>query len=323
MRFHHGKSHVRDLKRRILAVLADRILEERPLVAICTEKPYLAAHLEMTLKNYGMRVCSVPVGNENDRNQTLLCDAPDALLWDIDFKGVEETLSHLKKFCRVEPVLFYIAENKSSVADAKWNAKEVFTLDRVDNLMSKLRESVLRGRNQRLTECRDPATGLYLPEFFSETVRRELKSSERCKDKFTVMRFALHNHDGIQSEYGPIFARELILNLGLFIQDRVRGSDVVAKGRGGEVWLLLSRLGRDLATLVGERLRHSFSQAASFEDEGMANDFKPQLSYRFYSYPVDFKNAEDLIRLIEMKEEAAAAIDAEETQRLSLDPSRR
>ena len=91
----------------------------------------------------------------------------------------------------------------------------------------------------------------------------------------------------------------------------------------------LTRLGNrkrfhhDLATLVGERLRHSFSQAASFEDEGMANDFKPQLSYRFYSYPVDFKNAEDLIRLIEMKEEAAAAIDAEETQRLSLDPSRR
>ena len=179
------------------------------------------------------RIVRQACANENDRNQTLLCDAPDALLWDIDFKGVEETLSHLKKFCRVEPVLFYIAENKSSVADAKWNAKEVFTLDRVDNLMSKLRESVLRGRNQRLTECRDPATGLYLPEFFSETVRRELKSSERCKDKFTVMRFALHNHDGIQSEYGPIFARELILNLGLFIQDRVRGSDVVPRGGEG------------------------------------------------------------------------------------------
>lgn len=323
VRFHHGKSHVQDLKRRILAILADRVLEERPLVAICTEKPYLTAHLEMMLKNYGMRVCAIQTENEDERNQTLLCEAPDAIFWDIDFGGIDETLSHLKKFAHSTAPVFFIAENKAAQIDPKSDKRDIFTIDRLDNLMSTLRESVLKQRNQRLTECRDPATGLYLPEFFSEMVRRELKASERCKDKFTVMRFSIHNHDGIQSEYGPIFARELILNLGLFIHDRVRGSDVVAKGRGGEVWLLLSRLGRDLATLVGERLRHSFSQAASFEDEGMAGNFKPQLSYKFYSYPVDFKNAEELIRLMETREEAFSETAAWNENTVALDPSRR
>lgn len=304
MHFHHGKSHVRDLKRRILAILADRVLEERPLVAICTEKPYLAAHLEMMLKNYGMRVTAISSDNEGDRSQALLCDGPDALLWDVDFGNVNEALAHLKKFSSTNPPSFFIAEKRASRPDTTGSDKrDVFTLDRVDQLMLTLRESILKGRDQHLTECRDPATGLYLPEFFSETVRRELKSSERCGDKFSVMRFSIHDHDGIQSEYGPIFARELVLNLGLFIQERVRGSDVVAKGRGGEVWLLLSRLGRDLATLVGERLRHSFSQAASFEEEGMKNDFKPRLSYMTYAYPLDFKTSEELIRLIDSREE--------------------
>ena len=148
-------------------------------------------------------------------------------------------------------------------------------------------------KNIQIKTCRDHRTGLYLPEIFMELAEREMSLVSRTGDKFSILRLCLGNLDEMEANYGPIFVKELEIHLGLFVQNRVRATDLVARSNYGEILLLLTRVSRDLATLIGERLHHSFVKEASFPDAGKTH-FTPQFDYEILTFPDDVSTLDEI-----------------------------
>lgn len=305
VQFFRGPPSGRSLKKKMVNLLKERLLLERPRVAVFSEKPYLLSHLESVMRNYGVSMIPIPQTDSKEMLVSLACEHSDVLLWDITFmdKTGEKLYADLRN-CPLSSQLpvYLISEEKDPSVTHWWKKTDVdphiYHADKVGDLVSRISETIFKNRRIKLRECRDQRTGLYLRDTFLAIAEREISLSGRSGQEFSVIKLSMGNLNKAKEKFGSIFAQELEMNLGLFIQNRVRSSDFVAKGKSGEILVLFPRLDRHLATLVGERLRQSFSKAATFQD-GTSHQFDPQLHYEIYCYPHDVQNLEELEQAVE------------------------
>ena len=291
----------RSLKDKITRMLAERLLLERPGVGVLSDKPYLLSHLEMVLRYYGIRIIPVKAGEMNEALECLASEPIDALLLDVDaFDGkATQFLENLVKETTLPESIpsFLVSETKGSPM--------VYSTDRFNELCFEILETVKQNREMRLTVLCDHRTGLYLPETFLHLSEREMALASRRGEEFSIVKIQFRDVQAIEEKFGPIFARELELVLGFFIEHRVRLSDFVAKGfHHGQLLVLFPGVGRQTAHLVGERLRVSFGKAASFGNASR-DGFSPRLEYEIYCYPHDVKQIDELEKMLKMNPEEA------------------
>lgn len=298
LHFYHGVLQAKLLKEKILHLLGERYLLDKPQIVVVSDKPYLLAHLEMNLKNYGIRVLSIHPPHVNDQLTEIASESIDAILWDTAMWDDEKKLLLNRNFNRFVagelPPLFFVAESwpLSDIPEDSFK-EEVYTPIKFKQLMQKIVEALKNKRKIILDAVRDFNTGLYLPDMFIHLAEKMMASSKRTQEAFSILKLQIQNLSQVNDELGVIFAQELETNLGLFIQNRVRASDLVVKSKTGEVLVLLSRVNRELAVLIAEKLQHSFVRAASF-NEGAHSSFAPKLVYQIYAYPTDIHQISDI-----------------------------
>lgn len=291
--FYHGPLTERSLKDKITRMLAERLLLERPGAAVVSDKPYLLSHLGMILRHYGIRMIPVRTMEINEALKIMAPEHFDVVLLDGDAFAFDSGvfLEKLKKTVSPESIpSFPVSEEKGSSA--------VYAPHRFNELCLKILEMVEKKREMRLKVVCDHRTGLYLPETFLHLAEREMALSSRRGEEFSMIKIGFHDVRAIEEKFGPIFVRELELVFSLFIEHRVRSSDFVAKGfHQGQMLVLFPGLDRQMAHLVGERLRAGFAKAASF-GHGSCDGFHPRLEYEVTCYPHDVKSVGELEKVL-------------------------
>ncbi|MDO8520426.1 MAG: diguanylate cyclase [Deltaproteobacteria bacterium] len=289
--FFLGPVTAQAIRKKISAIMAEGLFPEMPLAAIFSEKPFFTSHLEMLFKNVGLRVMVVGGEKTRDHFRGQLAAQPDFYVWDASSKIWPRD--------EVKKMLSLIAPGKNvpgfAVADSllPGSERELYRLDQPQKLMEAILMSLKKEKNIELKPCRDHTTGLYLPGIFMELLEREMKLAHRTGEKLSVLRINLGNLQEMEESFGPIFVHELEIHLGLFIQNRVRATDLVARVQRGEILLMLTRVTRDLASLIGERLHHSFVKEASFPD-GASKNFTPQFDYEILTFPDDVSDLNEV-----------------------------
>lgn len=283
------------VRKKIAGVMAEGLFPEMPLAVIMSDKPFLKSHLEMLLKNVGLRVMTLAHMEKNrDRVTGQLAARPDFYIWDVTSKSwTEEEIKKVLALVSPGKNIPGFLVSESGHPEKSFTDREVYRLDDTSKLMEAIHMQLKKDKNIQLKTCRNIQTGLYLPEIFMELTEREMALAVRSGDKFSILRVSLGNLEGMEQNYGPIFVKELKLHLGLFIQNRVRSTDLVAQSGNGEILLLLTRVSRDLASLIGERLHHSFVKEASFPD-GKETHFTPKFDYEILTFPDDVSSLQEI-----------------------------
>ncbi len=304
--FFRGPVVKKDFQDKVINILNERYTSYQPCIGVISKKTYLLSHLEMLLRNYGIRIKILSL--INDIQNPIQCDHPEALLCDFSEleNGGESLLNEINEFTTpfVLPV-FMVSEEKGGAIPEKilkYNHVKpvVYSVENFDFLLYELLETIYEKRRLRLEICRDQKTGLFLRDTFIQVAKKEQTLALRRGEEFSILKLALASLNAYTDKFGEIFTHSLEMTLGLFVQNRVRSSDFIAQGKKGEILVLLPRIGRRLATLIGERLCHRFAQEASFQDNGLLSTlFKPELVYQAFSYPHDFRTSDDLIAAID------------------------
>lgn len=305
--FYYGPPSGEQLQKKVVDILSERYLWDQPSVTVVTDKTYLLSHLEMILRLYGIRLQIIGTDGKSASPmarcvEPVVCTFPEALLWDVHHwqngKGpLVDEITSLSQPIQLPHFLISEEKKDASFTDPLppyFKSTTVFTPDTFDQLMLGLMDAIFERRQKRVHLCRDGRTGFYHQEIFQNVVLREMAMAERRGEDFSILKFSLESIEKVEKKYGFIFKQALEANLALFIQNRVRASDFVAMGNQGEVLVLLSRVGRQLASLVGERLCHRFAKEATFQDNGADHLFSPKLSYQIFCYPHDIRHMNDL-----------------------------
>lgn len=303
--FFHGPVVEREFQDKVISILNERHISYQPCIGVVSQKLYLLSHLEMLLRNYGIRLKMISL--MDDIRDPIQCDHPEALLWDFSEleKGGWNLLDEVSKMTHpfIIPT-FVVSEDQGGQIPKKilkisHVKPAVYSTQHFDLLLYELLETIYEKRRLRLEICRDQKTGLFLRDTFVQVAKKEQAMALRRGEEFSILKLALGLLETCTHKFGEIFTHSLEMTLGLFVQNRVRSSDFIAQGKKGEILILLPRIGRRLATLIGERLCHKFVQEASFQENGLSTEFKPQLTYQAFSYPHDIRNSDDLIAAID------------------------
>lgn len=298
VQFYYGATNGSYLAVKISNLLQERLLLQRPSVAIVSQGAYVRAQFEMMLMNYGIRSIPVSVNNSKDLRLILDCESPGAVIFDITTINQDDDMAHSILQDRGVPV-FYVSEAKD--LEGEWTAlktrqEEVFHIEEAPQLVEELICQLKKRRGlSKIERCRDLKTGLFLPPLFLETIEREMNLSYRSGSSFSIVKISMGDLEAVRINYGDIFAQSLQTNVGLFVKNRVRCTDMVCKSNNGHVVLLLSGVNQDLATLICERIRHSFKKAAAFADD--SSSFDPVFEYSVFSYPHSLHSIEDIKNL--------------------------
>lgn len=289
--FYLGSISEEPLKKKVLYLMNERLLLEEPSVLVLSRRPYLISHLEGVLRKYGIRLYAYPSAEENIAS-VLALDHPEAILCDKKLEGHVDLLETLKNgYVSPAPLpILFVGEKGEGERHAPVT---VFEPQQSEKLLAHLLDVIYESRQRKLICCRDHRTGLYIKGIFFDVTEREIAIAERRREEFTILKLKLFSMPGLEKKYGSIFVAFLQTNLNYFVRNHVRASDFVAQGEGGEVLVLLSRVGHPVATLIGERLCHQFTKEASFRDNP-DSFFQPSLGYEVLSYPHDFQSIKEL-----------------------------
>ncbi len=288
--FYLGDLSEQTLKKKTLYLMNERMLLEEPSVLMLSRRPYLLSHFEGALRCYGIRLHVYP-NAEEEFFSMLALDHPEALLCDVELEDSQQLISMVtENYISSSPFpIFMLSEEEQP----KKNGETIFSPQESEKLLKLLIDAIYEKRQKRLTFCRDQKTGLYLKEAFFDVTEREMAISQRRSEEFSIVKLKLFSMAGLEKKYGPIFVSFLQTHLNTFIRNHVRATDFVAQGDGGEVLVLFTRVGKPVATLIGERLCHQFSKEATFR-ENAESVFQPSLGYEVVTYPHDFHKIDEL-----------------------------
>lgn len=271
----------RSFHRKVSSLLLERFLLEAPLVLIVGESDAYLSQMDLRLKNAGMRTRSHKnFGSTTLFEQYWASERPDAAVW----QNAALQLAHPLP----EGVISFVIEDSELAGPA---------IEKISNQLSEL-------KLEKIKVWRDTRTGLYLPSLFTEMAERELDLCMRTGSPFSVVKLFIRNRNELARARGEAYMLELESNLGVFVQNRIRLSDIIARSETSDVLVLLSRVAAEQAVLIGERLVQAFSQV--FEGQG-SGVVVPTLAYELISCPQDQLTPGALKTWIRCKGESSAS----------------
>ena len=102
---------------------------------------------------------------------------------------------------------------------------------------------------------RDPLTGLYNRRFLEGALEREISRAVRKDLTVGVIMLDIDHFKRFNDQYGHNMGDIVLRQIGLFLQDHVRGGDVACRYGGEEFLVILPEIGLEAAIGRAEALR--------------------------------------------------------------------
>jgi diguanylate cyclase (GGDEF)-like protein len=113
----------------------------------------------------------------------------------------------------------------------------------------------LRGRAETLA-LTDTLTGLYNRRFANDTMTRLIAEAHRGR-AFSIAAFDLDGLKRVNDSLGHAAGDEVLVAFSRLLRAGLRGGDVAVRIGGDEFLILLPGMGREQATLIGDRVREA------------------------------------------------------------------
>jgi diguanylate cyclase (GGDEF)-like protein len=134
-------------------------------------------------------------------------------------------------------------------------------LDKIRSLVSqKLNYDYLRKSYEiaATQACTDSMTGLYNPRYLWHTLDRELERAGRYGRLCSIMMIDIDFFKKYNDVHGHLRGDEVLKKSAEIFRQNLRNTDIIARYGGEEFLVIMPETGKELAFLVGEKLRKSF-----------------------------------------------------------------
>jgi diguanylate cyclase (GGDEF)-like protein/PAS domain S-box-containing protein len=155
--------------------------------------------------------------------------------------------------------------------------------------------------NLRLTESlknqaiKDPLTGLFNRRFLMESFTRELTRASRKKTNISIVMIDIDHFKKFNDEWGHAAGDELLVRLGQFFMENIRGSDIACRYGGEEFVILMPEINASAAFNRIDKMREEVKKLKVYYD----NHLLPliALSMGISEYPTNGDGVDELLRL--------------------------
>ncbi len=113
----------------------------------------------------------------------------------------------------------------------------------------KLRETL------RQQSIRDPLTGLFNRRYLEESLEQEIHRAQRKAQSLGVVMIDIDRFKHFNDTFGHKAGDTVLVTLGLFLKERIRGSDIACRYGGEELLLILPEASLEAAQRRAEQLR--------------------------------------------------------------------
>ena len=118
----------------------------------------------------------------------------------------------------------------------------------------KLRESL------RQQSIRDPLTGLFNRRYLEESLEQAIHRAQRQQHPLAIVMIDIDRFKHFNDTFGHKAGDTVLITLGLFLKERIRGSDIACRYGGEELLLILPEASLEAAQRRAEQLRQAVRQ---------------------------------------------------------------
>jgi diguanylate cyclase (GGDEF)-like protein len=156
-------------------------------------------------------------------------------------------------------------------------------------------ESLKKGYDIAASQARtDPLTGLFNLRQFWELLDHELGRSRRYNRSCSLAMLDVDFFKQFNDRHGHLSGDEVLKQASALFREQVRNSDIVARYGGEEFIVIMPETGKDLALLVGEKLRKAFA-GHHFRPSDVCRPVRLSISIGIATFPVDADNSRALV----------------------------
>lgn len=149
---------------------------------------------------------------------------------------------------------------------------------------------------------RDPLTGLYTAAFLADAIERDVRRVRRIRGSAAVVLADIDHFDSIARELGDEVAQDVMRQMGRFVEETIRDSDVAARQDDGFA-ILLTGADADGAVARMEELRYRLRELAPVQVNAVPLPLT--MSFGIAAFPAHGESATDLIDAAEHALDAA------------------
>ncbi len=140
----------------------------------------------------------------------------------------------------------------------------------------------------------DPLTGLYNLRRFWEDLNRELERSRRYNRFCSLAMLDIDYFKQFNDRFGHLQGDEVLKQAAEIFREHIRNSDITARYGGEEFVVIMPETGKEVALLVGEKLRKAFEEY-SFPLEESQPDGRLTISIGIATFPQDAAGSRELV----------------------------
>ena len=280
-----------------------------PRIMVATNEPKLAQMLAHCLNEEGYEIIIASGGLEAlDKG---LSSPPDLFLLDqslpemsgndvcLQLKSREQT-SHV-------PVLILSAVSPAGrrMKSARIGADGYYTYPfDMPELLTKVRTLILQKLNYEYLRksyeiaatqaCTDPMTGLYNPRHLWHTLDRELERAGRYGRLCSVMMLDIDFFKNYNDCHGHLLGDEVLKKAAEIFRQNIRNTDITVRYGGEEFLIIMPETSKELAQVVGEKLRKAFEKYP-FPHEETQPEGRLTISIGISTFPEDAGDSRTLV----------------------------
>jgi diguanylate cyclase (GGDEF)-like protein len=245
-----------------------------PRIMIASSDPTILQMLSHCLKEEGYEIATAATGLEVLNRG--ISQPPDLFLLDLplpEMNGYDVCL-RLKSHASAKyvPVLLIVPtpSGTEQVKSAQAGADGFFVKPpNIRELLSKIRVMIAQKLNYEFLKRSydiavsqahtDPLTGLFNLRQLWKVLDREIERSRRYSRSCSLAMIDIDFFKHFNDRYGHLQGDEVLKQAAEIFREHVRNSDIVARYGGEEFVVIMPETGKDLALLVGEKLRKAFA----------------------------------------------------------------
>jgi len=140
----------------------------------------------------------------------------------------------------------------------------------------------------------DPLTGLFNLRQFWEDLNREVERSRRYNRFCSLAMIDIDCFKQYNDRYGHLQGDEVLKQAAEIFREHIRTSDIAARYGGEEFVVIMPETGKELALLVGEKLRGAFA-GHPFPPEGNRHGERLTVSIGIATFPLDGTTPRELV----------------------------
>ncbi|MCB2201108.1 sensor domain-containing diguanylate cyclase [bacterium] len=133
--------------------------------------------------------------------------------------------------------------------------KELERMQQVGEVIARSVENSNAHENMRRMATVDPLTSLYNRRSFTDQIMKEMRRSQRYKQRFSLILIDLDNFKNYNDNNGHLMGDHLLQQLAQVLKKSVRAQDIVCRYGGEEFAIILPHTSLDDGYVVAEKIR--------------------------------------------------------------------